>query len=63
MILISSILLLIDLILRCITIVYDKGYPVDNRYVLITRQIKLSNLLEVFSIFIGIFLSIKFNDA
>ncbi|CAD8092518.1 unnamed protein product [Paramecium sonneborni] len=62
MILISSILIFIDLFLRCITIVYDKGYPVDNRYILIKRQLKLSNLLEVCSIFVGIFLSIQFND-
>ncbi|CAK85696.1 unnamed protein product (macronuclear) [Paramecium tetraurelia] len=62
MILFSSVLLLLDLFLRCITIVYDKGYPVDNRYLLIKRQIKLSNLFEVCSIFIGIYLSIIFND-
>lgn len=63
MILFSSFLLLIDIFLRCITIVYDKGYPVDNRYLLIKRQIKFTNLFEICSIFIGIYLSIRFNDT
>lgn len=34
---ISSLLLFIDILLRCITIVFDKGYPVDNRFILIKR--------------------------
>ncbi|CAD8064795.1 unnamed protein product [Paramecium sonneborni] len=54
-----SIALIFDIIMRAFTVTYDQGLPVRDRYLLFKKQLNFSTLLELFSFIYTIIISIQ----